>query len=75
MVRDGGWNGKMLDAQALAVVAWLGGDVERDPAIGTVERDGAHFFEVAWARAGAHRERRGRVGIVELVAEVEAEFL
>jgi hypothetical protein len=32
-------------------------------------------LQVAGARACAHGERRGRVGIVELVAEVEAEFL
>jgi hypothetical protein len=32
------------DAQPLAVVAWLSRDVERDPPVGTVERDRAHFL-------------------------------
>jgi len=63
------------DAQPLAVVAWLRRDVERDPPVGTVERDRAHFLQVPGARACAHGERRGRVGVVELVAEVDAEFL
>lgn len=63
------------NAQPLAVVAWLRRDVERDPPVGTVERDRAHFLQVAEARAGAYGERRGRVGVVELVAQVEAEFL
>jgi hypothetical protein len=63
------------DVQPLAVVAWLGRDVERDPPVWTVERDRAHLLQVAEARAGAHRERRGRVGVVELVAQMEAEFL
>ena len=63
------------DPQALAVVAWLRRDVERDPPVGTVQRDRAHFLQIAWARARTHRERRGRVRIVELVAEIEAKFL
>ena len=63
------------NAQALAVITRLRRDVERDPPVGTVERDCAHFLQIAWARARAHRERRGRVRIVELVAEVETEFL
>ena len=63
------------DVQPLAVVAWLGRDVERDPPVGTFERDRAHLLQVTKARAGAHGERRGRVGVVELVAQVEAEFL
>ena len=63
------------DPQALAVVAWLRRDVERDPPVGTVQRDRAHFLQIAWARARTHGERRGRVRIVELVAEVEAKFL
>ena len=63
------------NAQPLAVVARLRRDVERDPPVGTVERDRAHFLQVAEARAGAYGERRGRVGVVELVAQVEAEFL
>ena len=66
---------KKKRAQALAVVAWLRRDVERDPSIRTVERDRAHFLQIAWARACTHGERRGRVGIIELVAEVETEFL
>ena len=67
--------GRGKDVQPLAVVAWLGRDVERDPPVGTFERDRAHLLQVTKARAGAHRERRGRVGVVELVAQVEAEFL
>jgi hypothetical protein len=63
------------NSQALAVVARLGRDVERDPPVGTVERDRAHFLQVAWARSRTHGERRGRVRIVGLVAKVEAEFL
>lgn len=68
-------DGLKKNAQSFAVVGGFGRDVECDPAVGTVERDGAHFLQVAGARACAHGERRGRVGIVELVAEVEAEFL
>ena len=63
------------NAQALAVVARLRRHVERDPPIRAVERDCTHFLQVAWARACAHRERCRSVGIVELVAEVETEFL
>ena len=66
---------KKKNAQALAVVAWLCGDVERDPPVGTVERDRAHFLQIAWARTSAYGESRGCVRIVELVAEVETEFL
>ncbi len=61
--------------QALAVVAWLRRDVERDPPVRTVKRDRAHFLQIAWARPRTHGERRGRVGIVALVAEVKTEFL
>jgi hypothetical protein len=63
------------NAQALAVVARLRRDVERDPPIGTVERNRAYFLQVAWTRARTHGERRGRVRIIGLVAEVQAEFL
>ena len=74
--RDGGCEkagGKARESernhsQSFAVVGWLGRDVERDPTVWTVERDGAHFLQVARARACAHGERGGRVGIVELVA-------
>ena len=36
--REGG------NAQPLAIVAWLCRDVERDPPVGAVERDRAHFL-------------------------------
>ena len=66
---------KNNNAQALAVVAWLRRYVERDPPVGTVERDRAHFLQIAWARTSSYGECRGRIRIVELVAEVETEFL
>ena len=67
--------GNKDDVQAVTVVAWLRRYVERDPPVGTVERDRAYFLQIAWARASAYGERCGRVRIVKLVAEVETEFL
>jgi hypothetical protein len=69
--REGGGG----NAQAFAVVGRFRRDVERDPPVWSVERYCAHFLQVAWARAGAHGERRGRVRVVESVTEEDAEFL
>src|SRR5580693_3603123 len=61
-------------SQSFAVIGWLGRDVERDPAVWTVERDGAHFLQVARARACAYGERGGRVGIQGILEWVWAVF-
>ena len=61
--------------QAFSVIFWLCGHVERVPPIRLLERDDSDVLLVHQRRARAHRERRGRVGVVHVEAEVYAEFL